>query len=245
MRSVGSLLLLMLGAATARAEETAQQLTVPRGKVVVDAFVDMNLSSGRALDPVSISPDIWYGVTDDVTLGLVHSTPGQFGFVSEPFNNSLCLGGSCPGLYDNVALGGRFRLAPPFAVDATLLFAGLSDFTLLGRLGVAARWVFGKVIVETQPSLVIVGAGRDNLSDSLQLPVTGAYAISPSIQLGVQTGLLLPFENAGDDLVIPISLLGRYRVDPRLSLGLAFTLLNLNSQGIDARSLTLGASYAR
>ncbi|MBX3155117.1 MAG: hypothetical protein KF773_03885 [Deltaproteobacteria bacterium] len=242
----------LLGAATtARADDVApaaagkpaQQLTIPKGKLVIDAFIDINLSTGAAFDPVSISPDIWYGLSDDITLGLVHSTAGQFGFVSGP-GSSLCFGDNCPGVYDNFGIDGRFRLKGPWTLDAALLVDGLAtDAIVAGKLGASARWVSNKLILEVQPSLLIAFSGRDFLSDALLAPITLGYALSPKLQLGVQTGVILPFKNTSDALSIPVSLLTRFKLNPKLSAGLAFSFLSLD-EGADARSLTLGVSYA-
>jgi hypothetical protein len=252
MRPIGSILcgLLMLGAAsTARAEDATtptQQLTLPKGKLVIDAFVDINLSTGSAFDPVSISPDIWYGVNDDITVGLVHSVAGQFGFISGP-GNSLCLGDACGGVYDNLGVSGRFRLKAPWVIDAGVVVDGLSTDAIVGaKIGASARWTLGKsrkIILELQPSVVFVFVGRDFFSDALLVPVTLGYAVSPKLQVGLQTGLIIPFENTGDNLGLPLSLMGRFRINPKASLGLAFTFGQLDD-GVDARSLTLGVSYA-
>ncbi|MEO8550334.1 MAG: hypothetical protein ABI678_10180, partial [Kofleriaceae bacterium] len=37
--------------------------TLPKGKLALDAFVEMNLSKDAAFKPVSLAPDLWYGVT--------------------------------------------------------------------------------------------------------------------------------------------------------------------------------------
>ena len=41
---------------TANASDT-DRFTLPKGKLLLDGFVEMNLSSGEAFKPVSITPD--------------------------------------------------------------------------------------------------------------------------------------------------------------------------------------------
>src|SRR4051794_21644683 len=76
--------------------EGADQLTLPKGRLLLDAYIAANLSSGAVFKPFSISPDLWYGATDDVTVGLVHSGLGSTGFIGGGFGlggQSLCLSG--------------------------------------------------------------------------------------------------------------------------------------------------------
>src|SRR3954470_25033757 len=90
--------------AAAATADGADQLTLPKGRVLLDAFVEINLSTDQAFKPVSLSPDIWYGATDDVTVGLVHSGVGRSGFIGG-IADSLCLTGSdngCSDVYNEV-----------------------------------------------------------------------------------------------------------------------------------------------
>ena len=84
----------------------------PKGRGVVDAFLLVNLSSGAAFKPVSLSPDI-VGATDKLTVGLVHSTWGETGFAGVGIGDTLCLSGrsnGCASVYHDVALDGRYEL---------------------------------------------------------------------------------------------------------------------------------------
>jgi hypothetical protein len=249
-------------AAPAAPSATTQQLTIPKGGFVVDAFLVMNLSSGEALKPVSVSPDIWYGVTDDLTIGLVHSSVGSIGFVGEP-GTSVCVTGTsngCGGVYDNVGADVRYRLKSPWSIDGGLFVYNIADSAQLAlKLGVSGRWKFGKLALEVQPSLLFYLTNRSSggvdpttmivtspATETLLVPVTATYAVAPKIELGVQTGVTLPFSDTSDSYSVPLSLLGRYQVNAKLSLGLAFSLFELISanSGVDARSLSLGGSYA-
>lgn len=246
--------------AAAAAPASTQQLTIPKGGIVIDGFLVANLSANLAFKPVSLSPDIWYGATDDLTLGLVHSSVGSFGFVGDP-GTSLCLTGSsngCGGVYENVGADVRYRLTAPWNVDGGLFLFNLADSAQLAlKGGISGRWRFDKIAVEFQPSLFIYLTNRSDggtvmgkttapASELLAVPVTGTYAVTPELELGAQTGVLLPFSNTSDSYSVPLSLLGRYAVSNKLSIGLSFSLLALiaNNGGFDARSLSIGGSYA-
>src|SRR5215510_14579538 len=103
--------------ATAGAEGT-DQLTLPKDRLVLDAFIEANLSSDAVFKPFSISPDLWYGATDDITVGLVHSAVGRSGIIGAGgavagAGNALCLAGTdngCPDVYPGFGLDARYKL---------------------------------------------------------------------------------------------------------------------------------------
>jgi hypothetical protein len=249
--------------ATAGAEGN-DSLTLPKGRVVIDAYLAINLSTDAAFKPVSISPDIWYGATDDITVGLVHSGVGQSGFIGNPVR-SLCLTGAdnfCPDVYINGGIDGRYKLKSGgplvYAADAGLYVNHFSDPFQLGvKLGVIGRWHQDKIAIEAAPNLQFGLFGRsvtgggvtiDIASDFLYLPATVLYALNPMITLAAQTGLALPFQNTGDTYFVPLSIAGFYRVNESLNVSLTFSLPRLigggSGNGIDGRVLTLGGSYA-
>jgi hypothetical protein len=252
-------------AAAAAGAEGSDQLTLPKGRALINAFLAINLSDGGAFKPVSLSPDIWYGVTDDITAGLVHSTLGQYGFISGIGGRSLCLTGSdngCADFYSNVGVEGRYKLKSGgplvYAADAGLYVGHLGDPFLLGiKLGALGRWHEDKIAVEAAPNLQFgltnrsVTAGGVTITvngDSINLPGTVLYALNPMITLAVQSGFILPLQNTGDTYSIPLTIGGFYHVNESLDLNLSFGLPRLvgggSGTGFDSRVLTLGGSYA-
>lgn len=243
-----------LGGAAA-AEAPDEQLTVPKGHGVVSASIDINLSKDAAFEPVSLSPDLWYGVTDDVTLALLHSGRGTTGFLGS-VGQSLCLTGDehgCGKLYSNVALAARLRLgtrAVATAVDASLIVGTFDPFVLSSRLGLAARLRRGKVVVEAAPGFVLALTERDNGNgDSFAVPITLSYAASPKLALAVQSGVVLPFDETGDTFQVPLSLGLQVAASPAVTVSGSFSLPLVAGgdavpTGADVRTLSLGGSYA-
>ncbi|HEX7843838.1 MAG TPA: hypothetical protein VF469_40465 [Kofleriaceae bacterium] len=252
-------------AATAGAEGT-DQLTLPKGRAVLNAFLEINLSSDNAFKPISISPDVWYGATDDITVGLVHSAAGSTGFIGG-VGTSLCLSGSdggCSDLYRNVGFEARYKLKTGefvWAADGGLYVLHFSDpFQLAIKLGAVGRWHSGQLAVELQPNLffgltnrtppTVMGATVATATNQevLNLPATAIYAVTPMISVLGQLGFVLPFENTGDAYAIPLSIGGSYHVNESLDVTLAFSLPKLvgggPGNGVDTRSLTLGGTYA-
>jgi hypothetical protein len=260
------------GASLASADEVGASVTtatasdtdgfvLPKSKLVLDAQVEINLSKGNAFKPLSLAPDLWYGVTDDITLGLVHSGLGETGFIGGT-GDSLCLSGSsngCANVYNRVGLDGRIRLKKPLALDVGLYVNSFSDpFQLDAKIGIDGRWAWDKISLELQPSLFI-GLTNRNPKDAtgaaipseantefLFIPATLAYRVVPKADLALQVGLALPFTDAGDTWRLPISIAARFAATPKLGIGLAFTFPDLigGTSTADDRSLTLGGTYA-
>lgn len=253
---------LLTCAMVAHAEESAiqtDQLALPAHKLVLNGFFEANLSKQAAFKPVSISPDLWYGITDEATVGLVHSDVGTTGFLGG-VGNSLCLSGksnNCTHAYPNVGADLRYRLASPLVLDTGIFIKNTSDpFQVALKLGLAARWRFDRLALEIQPNLFFGLNKRSPKQDKpenkdwLSIPVTASYEVVDKLEVAVQTGVQLQLEDAGDHYRIPLALAARYQFTRELGLGLVFALPQMiapsatGTRGLDARTLTLGASYA-
>jgi len=246
----------------------ADQLTLPRGQLLLDAFAEINLSSGAVFKPFSLSPDLWYGATDDITVGLVHSGLGASGFIGAA-GDALCLtgtSGNCGKLYPGVGLDVRYKLKTgdlAWAADGGLYARALDPFQLAIKLGIAGRWHSSQLAVELLPNLFLGLTNRSPATPAvvpgmmavavvtnqevLSVPVTGLYSLTPQLALALQLGVVLPLENLGDGYAIPLSIGGHYQATENLSLNLAFSLPRLVAKapsGFDVRTLTLGGTYA-
>jgi hypothetical protein len=250
------------------AGEGADQLVLPKGRGVIDAFLEINLDSGAAGKPISLSPDIWYGATDDITVGLIHSAVGETGLMGE-VGDSLCLTGTsngCAHVYDNVGADVRYNLKKgtlAYAFDGGLFFDSFDPTLLRLKLGLTGRWHSGQVALEFQPALFFGLSNRtvDEMmggtmvtvtvnGDDLTLPATLMYSVTPQIAVALQLGLFLPFESTGDEYFLSLSFGAHYQLNDKLNLHLAFSLPRVAAgdfvapKGGDARTLTLGGGYA-
>jgi hypothetical protein len=247
--------------------EGVDQLTLPRGGLLLEAFLEMNLASGAVGKPFSLSPDLWYGATDELTVGLVHSGVGASGFIGAA-GNALCLtgtSGGCAKVYPGVGLDVRYKLPTKaggfvWAADGGLYALAVDPFQLALKLGIAGRWHAGSLAVELAPNLLLGLTNRSPPAPAmgmvatppnqevLNIPVTGLYSVTPSIALAVQLGFVLPLENLGDAFAIPLSIGGHVQATDAITLNLAFSLPFLVAggalSGFDARTLTIGGAYA-
>jgi hypothetical protein len=248
-------------AAGATADGEGAQLTLPKGRLLLVAFQETNLSSGAVFKPVSISPDVWYGVTDDITAGLVHSAVGMTGVIGGT-GTSLCLTGSdnlCRSFYPNVGFAARYKLQNgplSYAAAGGLFVLDTNDPLLVGlKAGGVARWQKDKLAIEAEPSLYLgvtnrsvetAGVSATVNRDVLTLPATGLFAINPKLTATGQVALTLPIEDAGDFYTVSLSAGGHYRLNDSITVtaALSFPKLLANGGGIDSRTLTLGGTYA-
>jgi hypothetical protein len=230
------------------------QLTLPKGRLLLTALFEANLSDSLVFKPFSISPDVWYGVNDDLTVGLVHSGMGSTGFIGS-VNDSLCLAGTsngCGDVYHNVGLDVRYKLKTgplSYAVDGGVYALAIDPFAIAVKLGISGRWHKDKLAVEFQPNVFIGVTERDSggVTEVINIPVTGYYAVAPKVAVSLQTGAVLPVDNTGDTFRIPLSIGAHYTLNESLNLFLAFSfpiIVAGTNGGIDARSITLGANYA-
>lgn len=232
-----------------------RQLTLPGGKVFVDAFIEINLSKDFAFKPVSLAPDVWYGVSDDLTLGLVHSGRGATGLFGG-FGDSLCLTGTsngCAHVYDKVGLDARYHLlrsgGVTLAADGGLFAMSFDPFALSFKLGGIVRWQTDAISLEFGPSLLLglTERGSGN-KEVLTLPATFMYSLSPKLGLAAQLGMIVPFANT-DLYMFGASLGAQYFATDQLILDAAFSLPAIMggsavADGVDLRTFTLGVAYA-
>src|SRR5690606_5212185 len=164
----------------------------------------------------SFAPDVWYGLTDELSLGLVHSASGTTGLFGGT-GSSLCLTGDnngCDGVYRNVGLAARYNLLDQdlaLAVTGGLHARDFDPFQLALQVGVSGRWLAGPVALLFDPNLFVGITERDAGNEEvLALPVAAMYDATDSLAVGLQTGVVLPFADVGNLWQLPLSLGARF-----------------------------------
>ena len=244
--------------ATVAAAETE---TMPAKRALVHVNLEINFSAAAAFKPFSIAPDIWYGVSDKFTVGLVHSFVGETGIMGG-FGSGICLSGNangCDGVYGNAGLDARYQIKTGtfgVAFDGGLFANDLSPLVLAGKAGVVGRWrpsAKSKLAVDIAPNLFFGLTEREGAQankEVLTMPATLMYGVTPKVVAAFQVGLVLPFEQAGDNYFVPVSVGGNYMLNKRASVDAAFTFLhlagggNVGATGADSRTFTIGGGYA-
>ncbi len=238
-------------ASATAAGEGADQLTLPKGRLLLDAYLEVNVSSGSVFKPFSLSPDVWYGVTDQITVGLTHSGVAASGFVGISPNTALCLagtGGGCADIYNAFGVDARYRLTTgklAWAAEGGVYVRDFDPVTVAVKLGAVGRWSSGKLAIELSPNVFIGVTERDAGNEEfLNLPVTALYTVIPKLAAAVQIGITTPFTDLADNYAIPLSIGAHYQAMPGLNVNAAFTLpiVAPGDTGLDV--VTLGGTYA-
>lgn len=234
-------------------------------QIHLDAFV--NLSDQAAGKPVAFAPDIFYGITDRLTVGLVH-------------NVGLCVTGEmngCAKVYNDVGLQARFLIKRTFNIELAALggveAVSLDPFALGIRLGALFKYKHGRLAIFVDPSFKIGATHRDGTTDpmtmmevgankeTLAIPIrvsfqatnkiaayartglTGAVATSPDLNPGAR------LDAFGDTYAIPLGIGAQFGIVPRFDVGLELAFPDLIWPGrpaggaFDARELFVFADY--
>lgn len=242
-------------------------MTMPAKRGMIHAQIGINLSTDNVGKPINLSPDIWYGVNDKLTVGLIHTSVGQTG-IQGGVGTSLCLTGEdngCGKLYDNVGIDVRYSLKGDakmqIALDGGLFVNSFDPFQLALKIGVAGRYRVSKQLaLDFSPNIAFGVTERDGAADamgvslgsnkeSLALPVSVVYGLNDKVGLMGQLSLAMPFEDAGDLYAVGFAVGGNYALNKQLSLELIFALPLVltgidDAGGVDARTITLGGAYA-
>lgn len=257
-----ALLALILVAPTATAV-AAPGLTLPAGKINVAVNAEIGMTADAAGKPISLAPDVSYGVNDDLTVSLVHSRFATTGFRAAA-GGGLCLSGEdngCAHVYDNVGAEGWYSLARgdlSYAVGGGVHARSLDGGFYALKLGARLRWSQGKLSVISLPS-VFVGvtkretAGVTTNSDNLWLPVVALYRVAEPINVGLGTGFKSPIQKLGDNWEVPLGFMTQYTVNPQLNLGASLVFgkvvggaedaMGNSLTGFDYRGVQVWAGY--
>ena len=196
----------------------------------------INLSDGAAGDPISLAPDLFYGVNNKLTVGLTHEI-------------GICLNNDCG--YNDFGFEAIYGLAKMsgFAIAAQggLIFPSTDPFGTGIRLGLVTRLSASKLSVVIEPKLYIGFVGRSDVrKEVLDIPVEIQYQAIPKATVQVFTGLTNgTFDGFGDNAQIPLGIGATYVVIRRFDVGADFVFTNVlgpQDGKLDGRTFVLRAA---
>jgi hypothetical protein len=230
-------------------------VTLRQGVIAGHLAIEISLSSGGVLKPASIAPDLSYGVTDDFTIGVIHSGSALTGFRGSA-GWGVCVKGTdsttelaCHTPYTAGGVEALYSIArgsAALALDAGLIWSAFepSVHTDL-KLGFKLKMSEGNAFAWFSPNVWLALDDRfDRVvahEHLLFLPISVWIKPVPPLALGVGTGVKGPLENFGDRMSIPIGVLGQYAIEPRISVGTSFVFGKMFAgsavmdPGLDAR----------
>jgi hypothetical protein len=227
----------------------------PAGLFTARLSLLTNASKGSFGEPTSLAPDLYYSITDNVQIGLVHT--GPMGWQSLP-GVGLCLSGqpTCPKVYDNVGLDfmygllyGDFHLS----LHSSLYLVQIRDpMASMWTIGLTGKFHFTDAVAlffDPQIGISLSNRSLDFLiyKDQLFLPVELQFQASSMLAVKVLSGVTGQLSNLGDTARVPLGLGLVANLTPSFDLGLRFSFDNLGNvpdgaSRTDFRSLALLAN---
>ena len=225
---------------SAEAAKVTGQLTLPAGALVVQIPVEVNLSSGAVAKPLSVAPDVWYGVMDKLSVGLVHSAFGTTGSFATTGGAGVCVTGEdngCGKVYDNVGVNARYGVLDGdflLAADVGVFARSLDPLALAAKVGVNGMMAAGPLHIIFSPNIFIGFTEREAGNEEiLNIPVTFAIGLGSQLSVGLQTGLVAPLSGFADGIIVPLAAGVRFGLSPKLGFDAAFSLPFLYNKPID------------
>ena len=220
-------------------------------QLVITAPLAIGLNSGAAGEPISIPLDVYWGLSDDFTLGITHSNGTIQGVAPYRAGNGVCLTkDDCFGqkIYNNIGFDALVRLVPgmlQLAGHGGIDLDSLDPSRIALRLGLLAKAPLGtNVAIVADPRFRIGLNERDLNPDGLTLPVAVQFQTLSGIRLSGMTGISGPLENFGDFFQGWLGAFAGLGFNEKIEGFASFTFDNLygNNGGGDFRTLVLGAN---
>jgi hypothetical protein len=221
----------------------------PAGMLSARLLLDINMSADNVGKPISLVPDLYYGVTDKLQLGLLHD--GPMGWQSRP-GLGLCLTGKdngCPKVYDNIGFDMMYGLAfgaVQLSAHGSLFVTSFDPSTTSLALGAAGKvHVSEHVAVVFDPKIAIALSDRSTNDDALYIPLELEYQLGAPTTFKVLSGISGSLSSFGDTYQAPLGLGLVQNLTTHLDLGARFSFDNLlgqQPQGVgraDTRSLAI------
>jgi hypothetical protein len=231
--------------------------TLGKGMIEIQGEAGVGLSKDFAGQPIGLHPDVYYGVNDDLTLGLTHAQGICFNGEIEDTGFDLC--GSGP--YDDVGIDALYKVHRKGKLDLAahggLDIPAFDPFTMSLRAGVSGEYLampelgiffdpyitFG--ITERDGDATMGVAGN---KETINVPVWAAYQVTPELAPWLRTGIAGPLDGFGDAWVMPLAVGALYSLGQQMDVGGEFVFPAIASgvedgPGADLRELQLFFNY--
>ncbi len=193
----------------------------------------IELSKDQVGDPISLAPDLYYGLTERITLGYFHEI-------------GVCISGDgCATAYNDFGVEALFSLV----YEGSVVMAGrigttfnpLDPFTGGVHAGLPVRLRAGDAALFVDPRLYVGLFERDTRGDFLDVPVQLQYQITDQNVLLVTSGVRGPLSGFADAFAVPVGLGALATLSRRVDVGGEFLFTNLAGRGggVDGRLLLL------
>jgi hypothetical protein len=212
---------------TAGTAAPAEPIVLGRGEVVVRLTIETNLDPRSIARPLSFAPDAWVGITDRLTVGLIHSSQSVDRIDAGASFCVRLLEGDCDEVYRGGGVDARLTVAHGVAAHTRLLMRDLDPAKPALTAGAIVERSRGRFALRTDPYLRIGLANRDlGNRDALVVPVwISVHGAGGRIAL--HTGIDGDLAVWRDGWHVPVGLVIEAEPAPGLTVGteLGFTSL--------------------
>ncbi|MGN6108118.1 MAG: hypothetical protein ACTHU0_23625 [Kofleriaceae bacterium] len=201
-------------------------LVLDAGQLEARLVVEANLQNRRFAVPLSLSPDLWYGVSPRWTLGIIHSNQSVDRVAA---GASVCVRESqgpigCDRPYSNVGVDARWSWREgelAVAPRARLLLRDVDPWKPAVTIGALARWTRGRFAITSDPYLRLGLANRDR-GNRAALFVPVWLAVQPTCRwlIALHTGWDGELATIRDGWHVPFALAMVVRPTSSIDVGL-------------------------
>lgn len=214
-----------LCATTARADVPWPRLVLDDDQVEVAATLEVSIATAPFARPTSLAPDLWWGATPRLTIGLTHSHASVDQIAA---GASLCLRTAdlgCDRTYRGSNLDARYLVYEDHTVSvaprARLLLRDIDPVKPALTLGATARWRHGRYAIAADPYLQLGLYNRDKGNHAqLWLPVYLEVTVACRWLVAAHVGWNSELIEVNDAWHLPLGGIVRVRATSFLDVGL-------------------------
>ncbi|HEX4422238.1 MAG TPA: hypothetical protein VH165_30205 [Kofleriaceae bacterium] len=227
----------------------ARPLVLEAGAWLASLAVELNMETGQYARPISLAPDVWYGVTPRLTVGVIHSN-ASVDLIDA--GGGLCLRGdalTCSQVYRGGGLDVRWSWlegALAIAPRGRLLVRDVDPWKPAATLGAVVRWTTGRYAITGDPYLRL-GLANQGLGNRAALVVPIWLEAQPAAgwRIALHSGWDSELATWRDGWHVPIGLELTHRATDQLDVGLTggFPHLLGPQNNAKIRSLSVVVAY--
>jgi hypothetical protein len=234
----------------------ARPLTLNKGMVGIHADFVVDISANQWGKPIWLVPNVYYGVTDQLMVGIAESPKAEF----FPSGGGFCLGNSTyckPRVFvpNNTSLDLVFSLnrAPTMelAFHGGVDIAPIDPFALSARGGVLLKvLISGPVAIMADPSISAgITKRAEGNKEYLSVPIRIGYQLHPQVNAGLVTGVNGALEGFADRFLVPVglgaiaALTDKIDVAANLTFPAVVGTVQMGTSNVDYRSFAISVNY--
>jgi hypothetical protein len=233
----------------------ARPLTLGKGVVGIHADFAVDISANQWGKPLWLIPNVYYGVSDQLSVGIVENPTWEF----FPSQGGFCLSNStyCGKVVvpNNTSLDLKFSLNRTASMEVAfhggIDLLAIDPFTAAGRAGLLLKILInGPVSIMADPSFRagITRRAQGN-TEYLSVPIRVGYQLNPQVNVGLLTGVNSALDGFADRYQVPVGLTGLAALTDKIDVGATLLFpavagfVGPGASHADYRSFAMSASY--